>query len=171
MLRHQNRLTIPPEAFRIAAETTTWPARMQRLGEGPLTDLLPQGSALWLDGGHNPAAGAAVSAALRGVADGQPVHLILGMLSNKDPAGLLAPFSGLATTLHAVPVSNHEHHDPQALATIARSLGMDTAVAPDVRAALQAITNATDDTPTIVLILGSLYLAGEVLSANDEPPD
>ncbi|MDB5705416.1 MAG: bifunctional folylpolyglutamate synthase/dihydrofolate synthase [Sphingomonas bacterium] len=175
MLRHQNRLTIPVEAYRTAAEATRWPARMQRLGTGPLTELLPPGSQLWLDGGHNPAAAAMVAATLRQIAfpgiGRAEVHLILGMLSNKDPAGLLAPFAGLATTLHAVPVPNHEHHAPAALVAIARGLGMIANVAADVPTALADITAATDPAePPIVLILGSLYLAGDVLAANGEPP-
>ena len=116
MLRHQSVLTIPPEAYRTAAERTRWPARMQRLHPGPLTDLLPPGSQLWLDGGHNPAAAAAIAATLEAIAHPatgrSDVHLVLGMLSNKDPAGLLAPFARLATTLHAVPVRDHAHHAP-----------------------------------------------------------
>ena len=175
MLRHQTPLVIPPEAYRTAAEATRWPARMQRLGTGPLADLLPPGSELWLDGGHNPAAAATVAATLRQIAfpgtGRSEVHLILGMLSNKDPAGLLAPFAELATTLHAVPVPNHEHHTPEALVAIARSLGMIANTATDVPTALADITAAADPAePPIVLILGSLYLAGEVLAANDEAP-
>ena len=175
MLRHQSLLAIPLEAWRTAAETTRWPARMQRLGAGPLLGLLPPGSALWLDGGHNPAAASTVAATLRQIAfpgtGRSEVHLVLGMLSNKDPAGLLAPFAGLATTLHAVPVPNHEHHAPEALVAIARDLGLIANTAPDVPTALADITQAADPAePPIVLILGSLYLAGEVLAANGEPP-
>jgi dihydrofolate synthase/folylpolyglutamate synthase len=175
MLRHQTSLIIPPEAYRTAAEATCWPARMQRLGTGPLTELLPPGSELWLDGGHNLAAATSVAATLRQIAfpgtGRSEVHLVLGMLSNKDPAGLLAPFAGLATTLHAVPVPDHEHHTPEALVAIARGLGMIANIATDVPTALADITAAADPAePPIVLILGSLYLAGEVLAANDEAP-
>lgn len=176
MLRHQNQLIVSPEALRAAAETTRWPARMQRLGTGPLADLLPPGSELWLDGGHNPAAAATVATTLRQIAfpgiGRSEVHLILGMLSNKDPAGLLAPFADLATTLHAVPVPNHEHHAPEALVAIARGLHIAANTATDVPSALADITAAADPAePPIILILGSLYLAGEVLAANDEAPN
>ncbi|WCM28381.1 bifunctional folylpolyglutamate synthase/dihydrofolate synthase [Sphingomonas sp. QA11] len=176
MLRHQDRLAIPPEALRTAAGTARWPARMQRLGKGPLADLLPAGSELWLDGGHNPAAAATVAATLRQIAfpgtGRSEVHLILGMLSNKDPAGLLAPFADLATTLHAVPVPSHEHHSPEALVAIARGLHIAANTATDVPSALADITAAADPAePPIILVLGSLYLAGEVLAANDEAPD
>jgi dihydrofolate synthase/folylpolyglutamate synthase len=176
LLRHQTALSIPPAAYTAAARNTRWPARMQRLHAGPLTALLPPGSQLWLDGGHNPAAAAAISATLDAIAHPgigrSEVHLVLGMLANKDPLGLLAPFARVATTLHAVPVPSHEHHAPTALAAIAHDLGLAAHTAPDVASALRDITEIADPAePPIVLILGSLYLAGEVLSANDEAPD
>ncbi|QNQ11459.1 bifunctional folylpolyglutamate synthase/dihydrofolate synthase [Sphingomonas alpina] len=171
MLRHQRQLRIPPKAYETAAGAARWPARMQRLGQGPLTALLPEGSQLWLDGGHNPAAGIAVAAALREIVDaGSRIHLVLGMLANKDPEGLLAPIREFVTSLHAVPVPDHDCHAPEDLAAIARAMTIPAFVAPDSVAALTAI--ARDSTaPPIILILGSLYLAGEVLAENDEAPD
>lgn len=176
MLRQQTVLTIPPEAYAIAARDTRWPARMQRLHPGPLVAALPPGAQLWLDGGHNPAAAGAIAATLRAIANPgvgrSEVHLVLGMLTNKDPAGLLAPFAGIATTLHAVPITGHDHHAPATLAAIAHDLGIAAHTAPDVAAALRDIAEIGDPAePPIVLILGSLYLAGEVLLANGELPD
>ncbi|MEG3180155.1 bifunctional folylpolyglutamate synthase/dihydrofolate synthase [Sphingomonas sp. LT1P40] len=170
MLRHQRALTIPNTALAIAATTARWPARMQRLSPGPLLDLLPPDSELWLDGGHNEAAARSVSAALVQVAQSRPVHLVLGMLSNKDAAGLLTPFAPLAASLTAVPVPGHAHHDPADLARIASSLGIPTtAMAADPSAALRHV--AETGRPAIILILGSLYLAGEALAVNGEFPD
>ncbi|MBB4097896.1 bifunctional folylpolyglutamate synthase/dihydrofolate synthase [Sphingomonas kyeonggiensis] len=169
MLRHQQALAVPDTAFAGAAANTRWPARMQKLGDGPLLHLLPPGSALWLDGGHNEAAAAAVSATLAQAAQGRPVQLVLGMLSNKDAQGLLAPFAKLASGLHAVPVPGHEHHAPARLAEVAQILGIPHAsVAPDVPRALTAI--AREGGAPVVLVLGSLYLAGTVLAANGELP-
>ncbi|MDK2766869.1 MAG: bifunctional folylpolyglutamate synthase/dihydrofolate synthase [Sphingomonas sp.] len=167
-LRHQRVLEIPHSAFAAAATAARWPARMQRLTPGPLHARLPAGAEIWLDGGHNEAAAQSVSATLAQVADGRSAHLILGMLSNKDATGLLAPFAPLAASFTAVPVPGHAHHDPADLAATARALGIPiTATAPDVPTALAGIHA---DAP-LVLILGSLYLAGEVLRANDELPD
>ncbi|MBO9528181.1 MAG: bifunctional folylpolyglutamate synthase/dihydrofolate synthase, partial [Sphingobium yanoikuyae] len=157
-------------AFAKAAANTRWPARMQRLGDGPLLHLLPQGSELWLDGGHNEAAAAAVSATLAQVAQGRPVQLVIGMLANKDAQGLLAPFAPLAAGLHAVPVPGHEHHAPTQLAEVAQTLGIPhAAIAPDVPRALTDI--ARQGGAPVVLVLGSLYLAGTVLAANAQLPD
>jgi dihydrofolate synthase/folylpolyglutamate synthase len=169
MLRHQRALTIPDSSFTSAATAARWPARMQRLTPGPLHALLPAGAEIWLDGGHNEAAAQSVSATLAQVANGRPAHLILGMLSNKDATGLLAPFAPLAASFTAVPVPGHAHHDPADLAATARALGIpSTGVATDVPTALASLQ--TTDAP-LVLILGSLYLAGEVLRENDELPD
>jgi dihydrofolate synthase/folylpolyglutamate synthase len=171
MLRHQDALALPQSAFAAAARGARWPARMQKLSAGPLLDRLPTGSEIWLDGGHNPAAADAVSATLAQVAQGRPVQLILGMLSNKEAGGLLAPFAPLAAGLHAVPVPGHEHHAPAALVQVARALGISQAApADDVPQALAAIARGAGPAP-VVLILGSLYLAGTVLEANRELPD
>ena len=170
MLRHQQAIAAPDQALAAAARTARWPARMQKLSDGPLLRLLPAGSQLWLDGGHNEAAAAAVSAALAEVAGGRPVRLVLGMLANKDARGLLGPFAPLATGLHAVPVPGHEHHAPAYLAEVGHALGIaNSAVAPDVAGALRAI--AREGGVPVVLVLGSLYLAGAVLDANGEAPD
>jgi dihydrofolate synthase/folylpolyglutamate synthase len=171
MLQHQTLLTIPPSAYRAAAEWAEWPARMQRLGAGPLLARLPEGSELWLDGGHNPAAANAVSAALEARAGKRPVHLILGMLANKDAPGLILPFARYAWSLHAVPVPDHAHHAPETLVRTAVSLGLHANAALDVTAALDAIAARADPAnPPVVLILGSLYLAGGVLAANGQVP-
>lgn len=173
-LRHQQRLSVPPQAFVIAATAARWPARMQRLSPGPLLGLLPPGSHIWLDGGHNEAAAQSVSAALAQVAEGRTVHLVLGMLANKDATGLLTPFVPLARSLTAIPVPGHAHHDPAGLAEAARALGVPAAdTAGDPVSALRGIAAAIapGDPPPVVLILGSLYLAGEVLRANEELPD
>lgn len=171
MLRHQTVLNIPQAAYRAAAEWVEWPARMQRLSPGPLTRLLPEGSNLWLDGGHNAAAADAISAALKVQAGTRPVHLVLGMLANKDARGLLRPFASIARSVQAVPVPGHEHHTPATLAALANGLGLHGTPAQNVAAALSAIAQRADPVePPVVLILGSLYLAATALAANGQIP-
>ena len=171
MLRHQDRLTVPEAAIATAARSTRWPARMQRLGAGPLTSSLRTGQELWLDGGHNPAAAEALAVGLSQVAQGRPVHLIVGMLANKDAAGLLEPLTKVAASLVAVPTPGHAHHAPDMLADTARSLGIPAAeTAPGVPEALERLTARVTE-PAVIAVLGSLYLAGSVLAVNQELPD
>ncbi len=168
MLRHQNAINVPEASLSAAMEWTRWPARMQLLGKGPLTDMLPEGSTVWLDGGHNPDAGAAIAKALE---SGPPVHVIIGMLKNKDGLGFLKPFAHKIASLHAVPIPGHEHHKPEDLCRrVQDDLSVTIAEPVDnVQVALERIS-ATGQ-PVNILVCGSLYLAGGVLRANAQVPD
>jgi dihydrofolate synthase/folylpolyglutamate synthase len=171
MLRHQSRLVAEP-ALRAAMGWAEWPARLQRMADGPLLAMLPQGAELWLDGGHNPAAARAIADYFRAyVAAGRPFHVICGILASKDAKGVLKPLRNRATTIHAVPVPGHAHHAPAELAGIAREAGLNAMPAADVTDAIGWIArHAERANPPIVLILGSLYLAGEALRANGQAP-
>ncbi len=172
MLRCQRAVPVRDPALRAAMGWADWPARLQRLAQGPLAGLLPKGSELWLDGGHNPAAARAIADFFRGhVPSDRPFHIVLGLLANKDLAGVLKPFANRAATLHAVPVPGHPHHAPTELAAAARAGGLTSLTAADVEAALGWIARHADrGRPPIVLVMGSLYLAGEVLRANGQAP-
>jgi dihydrofolate synthase/folylpolyglutamate synthase len=157
-----------PEVEAIAAglRTARWPARLQRLTEGLLPALLPAGFELWLDGGHNPAAGEALAASLREDGDPRPWHLIVGMLQAKDDSGFLAPLALVARSVITVPVPDEKtSRDPRTGAATARRLGLAARAAPEVETALRLIL-ADQHEPCRVLICGSLYLAGHVLRDN-----
>lgn len=140
-----------------------WPARLQRLTAGPMLDRLPPGTALWLDGGHNPSAGEALALTFRPLAEARPLHLIVGMLTTKDLAAFLKPLVPLAASLRFVPVPGESlSRDPEDSARIARELGMPAVAAGSTLAAVTEIA-AYEPPPYQVLICGSLYLAGDVL--------
>ena len=151
MLLIQDSVPVSIASLVAGAKEATWPARMQRLGAGPLVGQRE----VWLDGGHNPNAGAIVGEFF----SGKQIHLIIGMLEAKDPTALIEPLSASLLSITAVPVPGHEAHGPSSF------LGANDA--PDVPSALAALPD--DGLP--VLIAGSLYLAGEVLRLNDEIPD
>lgn len=172
MLRHQNALPMPDSAYRAGMGWADWPARLQRLEKGPLTSVLPAGSEVWLDGGHNPAAGRVLADAFRGLNLAErPFYLVLGMLSAKDAGGFLKSFSGRATAAYAVPIEGHACHPPEALAATVKEIGLPGLTAASVADALAQIARGADRTrPPIVLIAGSLYLAGQVLADNGFVP-
>jgi dihydrofolate synthase/folylpolyglutamate synthase len=172
MIRHQGPIDVGEPALKAALGWADWPARLQRLADGPLRALLPEGSELWLDGGHNPSAGRIIADFFRArLSEERPFHIVLGLLANKDAPGILKPFANRAATVHAVPVPGHAHHDPADLAGVARASGLTALAAEGVPAALGWIARHADRAkPPSVLVLGSLYLAGEVLRANGQLP-
>ncbi len=173
MLRHQTKVVLPPSAYRAAMGWAEWPARLQQLTSGPLVDSLPRGAELWIDGCHNPACGRVIADFFRGhLASGRPFYLIAGILANKDAAGILKSFGGRQATVHAVPIPGHAHHDPAALAHIAETEGFNGLAASSAGDAIGWIARHADRTnPPVVLVLGSLYLAGAVLAENGPLPD
>jgi dihydrofolate synthase/folylpolyglutamate synthase len=142
-----------------------WPARMQRLRSGPLANLAnASGAELWLDGGHNPAAGAALALVLRSLPK-RPTHMICGMLNTKDVDGYLAPLAEVAISLTGVSIPGEANTLPaDQTAQAARHVGLAGRTADTVTEALQAIL--ADDPHARVLICGSLYLAGAILREN-----
>ncbi len=159
MLRQQSQVEVSPEAMAQGIRAARWPARLQLLGQGPLTALVP-GRRVWLDGGHNADAGLAIARFFDGA---PPLHLITGMLANKDPAAIVAPLKGMLRSLSVVPALGHEAHRPE---DIAAHSDLPVLAFGNVAEALKALPNEG-----AVLIAGSLYLAGEVLRLNREFPD
>ncbi|WP_090201827.1 bifunctional folylpolyglutamate synthase/dihydrofolate synthase [Yoonia tamlensis] len=150
-------------ACEAAVTQAYWPARMERLTKGPLVDLASPAQ-LWLDGGHNPAAGRALAAALQQQA-ARPTHLICGMLNTKDIAGYLAPLAQVAASLTAVSIPDEQNTIPaDDTAKAARAVGMPATVADSVADAIRDITARAPDAR--ILICGSLYLAGHVMREN-----
>lgn len=146
-----------------AVTNAQWPARMQRLKTGPLVKAAGQAE-LWLDGGHNPAAGVALATVLDELPK-VPTYLICGMLNTKDIKGYLRPLAPHVTALHAVSIPGEAATLPAATtAQAAQAVGMTAAEAPDVATALQSIIG--QDPQARVLICGSLYLAGNILRSN-----
>jgi dihydrofolate synthase / folylpolyglutamate synthase len=168
-LRFLSGFGLSDAAAREGLRTAQWPARLQRLTQGPLVRRLPRGWELWLDGGHNAAAGEAIAATLREWRAGGaalPVHVIFGMLTTKDPVAFLSPLAPLVRSLHALAIpGEHSSLSASQAAAAAREAGIDTHEASDVAAALDAIIRS-EPSPARVLICGSLYLAGSVLADN-----
>jgi dihydrofolate synthase/folylpolyglutamate synthase len=172
-LRAVKQFGLTPAAFETGVTKADWPARLQRLGHGALVALTPEGSELWLDGGHNPEGGRAVSAALADLEErvSRPLVLIVGMMANKDCGGFLGNFTGLARRLIAVPVPGVEKSmTAEAVADAARAIGLPATSRDNLTEALEAARKLDLDPPPRILITGSLYLAGEALRQNGTPP-
>ena len=142
-----------------------WSARLQRLPDGLLHQLLPSGAELWLDGGHNPAAGQALAQSLADLDErvAKPLVLVLGMLNTKSAVNFIAPFVGLATGVVTVTIPDELNAlGAQDLAAIARGLGLDAEPADTIEEAI-SMAGQVHPAPR-VLVCGSLYFAGHALA-------
>lgn len=161
-------------AVQTAMQSVMWPARLQQLASGPLVDLAPEGSEIWLDGGHNPDAAVVIAEALAGAEERHPRQLILitGMINTKDQAGYFRAFNGMARHVYTVPITSSDAGvSPDALAAEAMEAGIPAEPISSVGSALSLLRETWDDeVAPRILICGSLYLAGDVLAANDMAP-
>lgn len=181
MLRHQQMITVGEAAITAAPLWAHWPARLQRLERGPLLAPLPESSEVWLDGGHNAGAGEAIGAFFDdGRLAGERLHLVIGMLANKDVDAFLSPFAGRIAHIHALSVPGHDHHPAERFAAVAARWGIGCTAHAVPADAIDAIARQSTAVPSPasqslaapkILIAGSLYLAGEILRLNEQIPD
>jgi dihydrofolate synthase/folylpolyglutamate synthase len=161
--------SITEDAIAKGITAAVWPARLERLSPGKLHDLAPAGSEIWVDGGHNPAAGEVVARALADLEErvSSPIHLIVGMLSTKDAGGFLRHFQGLTELAATIEIPGHQAaYKADELATIANREG----IAADPAASLEAAfdwSRSRAQGPVRIMVTGSLYLAGQVLEAHE----
>lgn len=156
-------LDLGEDAYEAAVTKAEWPARMQRLKTGPLVEQAPEAE-LWLDGGHNAAAGLALADLLAKL-PARPTHMICGMLNTKDVTGYLAPLAAQAQSLTAVSIPGEVNTlSADDTAEAASRVGLAASTADSVT---EALKNITENDPQVrVLICGSLYLAGNILREN-----
>jgi len=164
--------SIPPEAIAAGLRQVDWPARMQQLTKGPLADLLPPGTELWLDGAHNAMAGEALAEALK-LLPPRPTWLVAGMLNTKDAAGFLRPLAPQMEAARCIAIPGEANSlSAEDLTEAARSVGLTAEPAGSAAAAMRQIAQtiradaSPAPAPARVVIAGSLYLAGRILAEN-----
>jgi len=161
------RLGLPAPAIAAGMRSAVWPARLQRVTSGPLAARTQAaGGELWLDGAHNPHAIATLRPSIdqlrRG--SGKPLCIILGLLASKDAAGMLShlrdlqPFDLIVTDFSAAAAARAD-----SLAALAQAAGLDPRPAASLSEAVALALGRPGPAPVIV-VCGSLYLAGELLS-------
>nr|CDP79243.1 folylpolyglutamate synthase [Bartonella schoenbuchensis] len=148
-----------------------WPARMQHLTHGRLVDQLLLSTDLWLDGGHNPAAGKVVAAELTQwkKKSNRPIIMIASMLKTKDAIGYFRPLANLVDKVYTIPLnSNDASICPTILAQSAQKVGLIASPQANLQTVFHKISLEHKD--AIILIGGSLYFAGDILRDNETPP-
>lgn len=157
-------LDIPTAAVREGAASMRWPGRWQRLR--PRTCLA--GWSVRLDGGHNGAAARALAAACTAWQDedSRPLSVICGMLIGKDPGAFFRALSPQVSRVLCVEIPEHHSFTAAQLQGYARRAGLPASGHKGWQEAAQVLEQ--QEPPGRLLICGSLYLCGLVLSRMEE---
>jgi len=135
--------------------------RVQYLTKGKLNKLLKKNESLLVDGCHSIASAENLYKYLKTLKE--PVYGIWGMQKNKLPDLFIKSFNKIFKKIITVTISN----EPNALkAEQLRSISqkyMPTSTASNIRTGLRQLSSIEKKT---IVIFGSLYLTGEVLSKN-----
>ena len=161
-----------PYAMQAGLKNAIWRGRLERLGHGPLHEHVHPQTEIWLDGGHNPAAAVVLAQTMAEFEERapRPLHLVCGMMANKDASAFLRAFQGLSEWVETLPVPGRSNtYSAEALANAARGAGLKAEPAATIAQALTRSRERAPDLPMRVLITGSLYLAGHVLEAHTSP--
>jgi dihydrofolate synthase/folylpolyglutamate synthase len=151
-------LGVAESAIRAGLERTLWPGRFQ------LIDGKPR---LVLDGAHNPNGARALAHALVEYFGDEPKTLVIGLLHDKDAAGILAALLPVAGRVIVTRSSNPRAADPRDLLVHTVGCGVPTETASTVEDALERVAASS----SLVCVAGSLSLVGDVLTLLARKPD
>ena len=142
-----------------------WLGRLQQLRVGPIVECLKPGWEIWVDGGHNAAAGK-ILADQAGVWNDRPLFLIFGMIKTKNPEAFIAPLCQYISGVVTVEIEGETSTiKAEKLASLVNKKGISAIPMPSIKEGMKKLMTLSH-TPARVLICGSLYLAGQVLDRN-----
>lgn len=134
----------------------TSPGRLQLVGADPTVIV---------DAAHNPHGVRSLVAALREAFDFDEWGVVLGVLSDKDAAGIVAEITPLAAHVFATSPDSERANDADAIADLVEAAGVSVTVHPELAdAAEEARLWAAASDRRAVVIAGSVVLAGEALT-------
>lgn len=129
-----------------------WPGRFEIVGDQPLVVL---------DGAHNPAGVRALVGALEAEVPRRPIHLVFGVVADKDSEPMMRALFPRAAKVYLTPVGSPRSKDPKDYEALARQLAADVALYSSAGAALAAACQGAPKEGVIV-VAGSLFLIGQL---------
>jgi dihydrofolate synthase/folylpolyglutamate synthase len=150
-LSRRTSLDVPSPAIRTAVEHVVWPARLERI-HGREVELL-------IDGAHNPAGARALAAHVEEVY-ARPLPVVVGIMADKASDAILAALARVASHLVCTAAATPRAMRPADLAEAAARVAPDRPSIAFERPG-DAVRHAAR-LGSLVVVAGSLYLAGEV---------
>ncbi len=145
-------IKISQDHARNGLASTVWPGRLEELPGTPRVVL---------DGAHNPAGASALAQALASIYPGRKVHLVFGVLADKDHRPMLRTLFPLATAAYLTPVASPRTLEPARYLDEARAL-CPRVLAFGSPAQALAAARAAAGPDDLVVAAGSLFLIGQL---------
>ena len=135
-------------------------ARFSEIKNGKLKELVKKNK-IYIDGSHNPLGASVLSKHLNSLECNK--HIILGMMNNKDHVEYMKYFKNKISSLTTVDIPNQPNaiNGEELMKKLKNSKNI--SYKKSIKEAIKSIDLKDKD---IIIITGSLYLAGEVLNQN-----
>ena len=135
--------------------------RLQEIKNGKLKNIAGN-NRLVIDGGHNISAALSIAKWIK--SQNEEVNIICGMLKDKDHLEFMKCFEGTIGSATLIDIPNQENGiNKEELKNKLSHLNIDFKLADSIE---QSIKLNSSNKNTITLIVGSLYLVGEILNLN-----
>lgn len=173
-IKSQKQFSISENQIIEGLKKTFWPARLQKINSGKFFNLLPKNYELYLDGSHNLAGANTVADFLKSKKDCQKI-MIFSMLKDKDCHGFLDIVKNEIDELIAIEIANEpKSRKSDEINKIAAELQISSRISKDIFSAIKLASGGEnrnedeDDSKkqTLIIVCGSLYLAGNFLEEN-----
>jgi len=158
-LRSINQLKIKEKHIKSGITKIHSIARLQEINKGKLKDLV-QNNKLLVDGSHNPLGAKVLNEYLESLDCNK--HIILGMMANKDHQKYISYFKNISS-LTIIDIPNQPSSIKGNELKNKLSKNKNVQYKKSITEAIKSIQIEEND---LILITGSLYLAGEVLNLN-----
>lgn len=150
------RKPLSPDVLAEGFATVTSPGRMQLIGVAPTVIV---------DAAHNPHGAHALASALRETFDIAEWGVVLGVLADKDAAGIVGALAPMAAHVFVTSPDSERARDADALADLVEEQGIAVTVYGDLDGAARAARDwASEADRRAVVIAGSVVLAGEAMA-------
>ncbi|MCX7720331.1 bifunctional folylpolyglutamate synthase/dihydrofolate synthase [Dictyoglomus thermophilum] len=151
----KNRLNIDNEVVKKGFENVQWRGRFQIINKNPL---------IVVDGAHNVDSAMALKNTLESYVNFDRLFLICGIMKDKDAEKFLKILDPLVYSYNFIPLPSHRTRTPEELANIVKVFRPNAEInIYDNFSSAISFVNKKASPADLILITGSLYLAGEAL--------
>jgi len=163
-IKNQKKFLINDQQILSGITKTQWPARLQKIDSGYFIKKIAKNSEIYVDGSHNIQGSQTIKEFLLSKKN-KKIYIIFSMLKDKDCYNFLKNIAGLVEQIFIIKINNQSRAmDPKDIFDITKKLNVKSQLIDNFKQAFFHLKNNDD---SIILVCGSLYLAGEFLMLNN----